>query len=419
MTEKITPPNKNAALGPTSDKNAAPGKTGANKSGHINWSLRILLILVVFLLGSGAGLYFLPVLKDRLPFVANWVQGDGASSAGLENSQLAERVTALEHRLEHRLGQQDAEIESLRMASSAEAPQSPQLAERLDRLEQAALQAEGQKETAKENMSQPDQAGRIDMLLARMSQLEASFIPLSRGLSDTQEARLQRAQLTENAAGQAEKLDQLGQRLDVVERYAARDNSGALLAFRIGELRRKVTSGADFGPEITALKAMTTRGSLAYNSRLNDAVSWLGQHSGGVTTRAKIRDQFDDLIPALIRAGSSHPDDPWWKRAYNSGKNLIMVRKTNDKEAEGLDGIIADAHQKLSQFDLNEALALLKQLPDNVRDALDVWIMRAEIYLQADQEMDRIESLAAAYYLDSEGGNSAVSEPEEQEEAPL
>lgn len=382
-----------------------------------NWSLRILLVLLVFLIGTGAGIYFLPVLKERLPFVANWAQQmDNAGTNNPEVRLLGNKVTILEHQL----AQQNNEIQDLQAAdnnlnnrlgemTTPDTEAGSILMARLDTLEQAQRLAESKK-------TDLSQSARIDMLLNRMSQLEASFVPLSKGLSDAQDARQERRQLSKAMKSQAEILDQISRRLGAVEAYANRDNSGALLAFRIGELRRKVTSGQAFGPEIAALSSMMARGSFTHNNKLNDALSWLSQHKNGVVTKDKIRDQFDNLIPALIRSASRQADDPWWKRAYNNGKNLIMVRKTNPIpedfntknlgtgyfDAESLDGVIASAQKMLARFDLKESLALLSRLPDNIQETLDVWVMRAEIYLRAETELDRIESLAAAYYLDPE-----------------
>ncbi len=429
MTEKKPAPKKTKAENTATEKDArqimaerrarqpkAPPEQAAPKtSGGANWSLRILLVIMVFILGSGAGIYFLPVLKDRIPLLARWTGGENMVPP--EDPQLAGKVSALEDHL----ARQDNDIALLKAAKerieqqltnlpatevATKATTDPLILERLDRLEQARLLAENKTD----DMSQ---SARIDMLLNRMSQLEASFVPLSKGLADAQIARQERSQLSETITSHTERLEQLAGRLDRVEQYAARDNSGALLAFRIGELRRKVTSGQAFGPEIESLKDMISRGSLARNSRLNDAVSWLEQYKGGVATRDKIRDRFDQLIPALIRSESAHADDPWWVRAYNSSKNLIMVRKTRDTDEQSLDDIIARARQMLTRFDLEEALGQLKQLPGNMREILDVWIMQAEIYLRANRELNNIESLAAAYYLDV-GASEAPSEGTDQ-----
>ena len=184
-----------------------------------------------------------------------------------------------------------------------------------------------------------------------------------------------------------------------MEGFAARDTSGVLLAFRIGELRSKVTAGADFGPEIDALKAMMAEGSLAMNDQIQGTIEWLDQHRDGVITAGRLRDRFDDLIPDMIRARSNGTDDPWWKRAYDSSKDLIMVRKTKDIE-DTLDAAIAGARQMLDRFDLKAALDQLKQISGEAGETLNAWIMQAEIYLRAEEELDQLESLTTAYYLD-------------------
>ena len=402
MTEKTSPPKKTdkdareiMAERKSEQKKTAPKKTNPEKYNNTNWSLRILLIVIIFLLGSGATIYFLPALKDRLPVLDKWV---GAVPESKPDPLLTEKITALEKRL----AGQDIDIQALKATSHVPPQTDPLLLERMSKLE-----------LAKDQKDDISQAARIDMMLSRMSQLEASFVPLSKSLAEAQEMRLERSNLAEIAATQTEKLDNIESRLNKVEEFTARDNNGALLVFRIGELRRKVTSGEAYGPEIDALSAMLSKGSLALNSQLTEALEWLNQHRDGVVTGGRLRDQFDEMIPSLIRAQSSYADDPWWQRAYNSTKNLIMVRKTEntaeDSTSDNLDNIITNAHRVLSRLDLKEALILLKQLPDNMREMLNVWIMQVEIYLRADDELDRIESIATGLYMESEKGEETGS----------
>ncbi len=398
MTEKTSPPkkadsNKNARE-IIAERKTNQQQTAPEKADKANWSLRILLIIVIFLLGSSAAIYFLPTLKDRIPVIASWV---GEAPASESDSHLAEKIAALENRLTI----QDADIQALKAADENLSAPDPLLLDRLDKLEQA--------EDKQDDISQ---SARIDMLLGRMSQLEASFVPLSKGLADAQEVRLERSQLATTATEHAEQLSNMETRLSKVEDFAARDNSGALIAFRIGELRRKITSGEPYDAEIDALKAMMSHGSFALDDQITEAISWLSQHKEGIVSADNLRGQFDNLIPTLIRAKSSHIDDPWWTRAYNSTKNLIMVRKTDNTAGENLDNIIAKAHQMLTRLDLKQALTHLEQLPANVREMLEVWIMQAEIYLQAEDELRRLESLTAGYYLEPEA-------PADSEEKPL
>ncbi|MCF6196312.1 MAG: hypothetical protein L3J50_06370, partial [Emcibacter sp.] len=352
-----------------------------------NWPLRILLCLVILLVGAGGTLYFLPQLQERIPVMAEWT-----GTTAPDNGPFIQKLATLESRLDD----QENEIQALKAMPKWAAQPDPTILtaieDRLDSLEQARLQTK----KVEQDMSQ---SARIDMLLSRMGQLEASFVPLSKGLIQAQEARLERSQLADNLTAQNEKLDQIDNRLSKVEGFAARDTSGALLAFRIGELRRKVTSGAAFGPEIDALKAMMAEGSLAMDDQIQATLTWLDQHRDGVMTAGRLRDQFNDLIPDMIRARSNGTDDPWWKRAYDSTRNLIMVRKTKDIE-DTLDAAIAGARQMLDRFDLKAAIDQLKQISGDLGDVLDAWILQAEIYLQAEEELDQLESLTAAYYLD-------------------
>jgi len=389
-----------------------PQSAAVKKSRRTSWTAWGLAIVMIFLTGAGSMLYFLPFLKDRLPVIDQWL--------GEDNSLMPE-ITSLKDRLD----QQEAGLQTLKAAeddlvrrldtlsSAAPAEADPALLTRLDRLEKTvARQAE--KKTAEKKTEDISQSARIDMLLGRMSQLEASFVPLSKGLSDAQDARQERARLGKEMAAQAGRLDRVESRLDKVERYAARDNNGALLAFRIGELRRKITSGQAFGPEISNVKAMISQGSMALNEQLQDSLGWFERHKDGISPPGRLRTSFDALIPALIRAKSAHAHDPWWKRAYNSTRNLVIIRKTARADSTDSDSLIATAQKMLADFDLKDALDRLRQLPQNMRDQLTAWRAQAEIYLQAEDQLERIESLTASYYLSPPPKKAEEKTPEKK-----
>ena len=160
--------------------NATIKATGPKKPGQVNWAMRVLLLLIIFLLGAGATLYFLPVLKERIPLLAQWV-----GSAPSNDPAFAQEID----KLERRVARHEDEITVLKNAKTypVSSEPDPVLLERLDSLEQTVRQAKENKQRSTQDMSQ---SARIDMLLGRMSQLEASFVPLSKGLSDAQTARI-------------------------------------------------------------------------------------------------------------------------------------------------------------------------------------------------------------------------------------
>ncbi|NOZ42797.1 MAG: hypothetical protein GXP02_06495 [Alphaproteobacteria bacterium] len=389
----------------------APGK----KPRPVNLALWVLAVVMVFILGSATVLYFLPTLKDRLPILAKWVGDNNNSAADMAP------LTAKIARIESRLDQQSNIIQTLQTAkdtlsqrldalsnrlsnspsNSLSAAPDPALLARLTKLEQAVTRQTA-KQTTKQTEKQTEtlaQSARIDMLLGRISQLEASFVPLSKGLAEAQDTRRTLSRLMETTTAQSSRLDQLAQRLEAGEAYAARDNNGALLAFRISDLRRRITAGQAYGPEIAAVETMVSHGSLARNDQLRQSISWLGDHKAGVVPPDRLRAQFDALIPAMIRAKSTAEADPWWQRAYHSIKNLVIIRRTDISAATGSDNIIATVRQMLARHDLKMALSRLKQLPDTMQNVLRVWRLQATTYLQAGDQINNIASLTAAYYL--------------------
>ena len=60
-----------------------------------NYALRVLLLLLLFLSGLITGIYFLPALQERLPFIAEWVgENDNTTLAEL-NGKILEQQSAI------------------------------------------------------------------------------------------------------------------------------------------------------------------------------------------------------------------------------------------------------------------------------------------------------------------------------------
>ncbi|WP_339861543.1 hypothetical protein [Paremcibacter congregatus] len=369
-----------------------------------NWSLRALMVLIIFLFGVGVGLYFLPKISDRLPIVAQWIGSDHTPDVVHLRQDIQD--------LKNRLAQQNQALETLKNATDAQnsrlaaleqrpggedaAMAYPDILARVESLEKARLLADTAPQDTTEDKAQ---AARIDMLMGRMSQLESSFVPLSKGLADAQTARLERRELIEANATQNAKLTQLDSRLQHVENYAARDTSGALLAFRIGALRHQISSGKAFADELSDVSSLTEKGSFTFNSGLSDSLGWLSQHQDGIPSAASVTENFDALIPVLIRNADHHADDPWWKRAYHSVTGLIMIRKTTPEGAVSLDQQVSAIQKHLAHGALSEAVTLSRELPQNLQPLLVDWQTQAQTRLQAEQEIARLTRLAASYYL--------------------
>ncbi|MCF8473420.1 MAG: hypothetical protein K9G26_01880 [Emcibacter sp.] len=385
MTEKKKPEEKpkntTKALVETQDKSPEPSP---------NWSLRILLGLVIFLLGSCVTVYFLPVLQDKIPYLDQWVS---------KKNDISPLIGQKISRLEDRLEKQESDIAILKIENSQlndtmsnMSPSDPDLLDRLEKLEQTPSKSQ----KLDQNSSQ---SARIDMLLNRMNQLESSFVPLSKGLSDATDARLERKELTKQTTLQSEQLMLLENRLKKVEAFKAQGNNGILMAFHMGELRRTVSAGLDYNAEVERLVAISAKSPLNLNPEFNDAVNWFRQHKEEIKTPEQLRDHFNDLIPTIMRSATHNKNDSWWKNTYSSLKNLILVRKTGNFEKDSSDYIIAHVQQALNRRDIPDALKQIYLLPENMQATLNAWIISAVAYNECHNNLNHIDGIIADHYL--------------------
>ena len=60
-----------------------------------NFALRALLLLILFLVGVGAGVYFLPTLKERLPVLAKWIGENDTIAITALNEKISSQQLAI------------------------------------------------------------------------------------------------------------------------------------------------------------------------------------------------------------------------------------------------------------------------------------------------------------------------------------
>ncbi|WP_321395545.1 hypothetical protein [Emcibacter sp.] len=390
-------------------------KPSAKPGGKANWSLRILLLLLLFLAGGAVTLYFLPWLEDRLPVITQWTGHSPAATPGLPAD-----LTVLAD-VEKRLDRQDQAIAALEeksrnlnlrlqdLAQAGGAAPSAELLARIEQLEQRPVIQENRPE-AEQDLSQ---AARIDMLLGRMSQLEASFVPLSKNLIEAREAAEERARLFAENTHQNDLLSQLESRLAQVEAFAARGNRGASLAFSLSRLRDKVVSGAAYAKELENFKNQLAGSTLAGNPALQRALATLEEQAQqGLTNAVELREKFEGLIPALIRAEQTTADAGWWQKVKDSFRNLITIRDKDAAGEETFDSLLRSLEENLNALDLEDALALMKKLPNQVQKVLKDWMFDAELWLNSREALAEIEKIAGETLLDNAPARQGAA-PEE------
>lgn len=371
-------------------------KPAAKISTKPNWALRILIILLIFLAGAFAGLYFMPYLKERLPIVASWIGEDNSQSLVALSGQIAAHQTEIDALRQKSLEQDDL-LSQLSVSSAAEIPAD--LIARIEVLEQ------GLSISPEDEQEDNSQSTRIDMLLSRMSQLEASFIPLSRNMIDGAAAEKERQTLSDENASLLSKTSDLESRLLAVETIAAKDNSGLLVNFKIAELKRKLVSGAIYDNELDAITSLTGDGATISDVRFNSSLDYLAEKaSSGIITPDKLRNDFNDLIPQLLSATDVIPAASWWQNMLNSIGNLVTIRKTDGTSyvESGLDGSISTIESLISRGDFNAALNIIPTLPGGAQALLANWEADTSRWAASEEALSELEIIAAESYLRTE-----------------
>lgn len=363
-----------------------------------NFALRALLLLILFLVGVGAGVYFLPILKERLPVLAQWIGENDTIAITALNEKISSQQLAI-NQLTGQTADQERRLNQLSNTSDLILPSD--LEGRLIALEEG-LSIERPDMTPAIDTSQ---SSRIDMLLSRMSQLEASFIPLSKNMIDGAAAQKEREALQEENLSLSEKITFLENRLETLEAQAARDNTGLLLNMKIAELKKKVVSGEVYEKELETVKRLIENGSLNANIAVSDALEKLERFAAsGLVTPEQLKRSFNGFIPNLITANNIDASASWWQNTLRKLQNMITVRKTDATahDEKTIDGLIVDIESWLDNADLQSVLQVVETLPNSLQQLLGEWKMDIENWLYGEEAIETLESIAAESYLVSD-----------------
>ena len=415
--EKKAAPDKPDTLNePKNDQKKETGfKTGAtvgkpttkaeplkSKQKKANWSLRILGVILIFIIGAITSIYYMPALKQRLPIVAGWIGENGSGDITLIQQRLSEQqieIEALKTRangLENSLSQLSAVLVSGPDEVAAD------LEDRISALEQKINSLPEPVETKAVTVQDTSQSARIDMLLSRMSQLEASFVPLSQNMIYAARADKERQGLIEENANMGEKIAALETRLQAVEQVANQDNSGLLLNLKIAALKRRIISGDAYATELEAVRELATENNLASNETFKEAFDSLSATADiGLKTPDQLKQLFNDLIPEILNSRGMDEQASWWQNTLNRIKNLITVRKTDGTSYsdKGMDTTINDAENWLRDSNIKEALDAVKKLPAASQSLLEAWKRDAQNRIDSEEMINKLETIAEDSYL--------------------
>ena len=340
----------------------------ANVQKTIRRPKRLFLVFLVFIFGAALSIYFMPVLKERLPILAWWV--DKASSSNLAN-------------VNRSLLKQQAEIKTIKTKTS----------------------------DIEMRLNQPAQ--NLPALELRIKALEKNFRSLSKATHENKVNSFEKSPLktdpffTKEPLGSdrdqiTESIAQIEKRIIHLERVAEKDTSVPLLNLKIAELKSILFAGLPYSAEFQTVRHLTENGSLSKAPNLLMALDHLSASASmGIRTVAQIRNDFNTLIPELLKTANLDETASWWQNTLTGIKNIITVRniKGTSSNDNGIDNFIARIEAELKAANVTAALILVAQLPASTITPLDQWVLEAKNWLQAEGAMRTLETAAAELYL--------------------
>jgi len=299
------------------------------------------------------GYYALGNFRDRLPFVSETSAeqikaaqdslakriSEVADNSGDARAQLADRIAALDTRTEG-LAQTDEEAIAT-------------LTARVDTLEQ-------QLQTATDTTDETARAARIADVSQRLAALEESISTLRASLDEV------RAQSQENVA-------------------AARASA---LAVALMNLRSAVHGGGAYAAALQTVRDLSTE-PLETNALTASA-------EDGVPTLRELRARFPRYANNALDAVGATGDDSIIGQIVESARSVVNVRPVGEIEGDTPSAIIARMENRLKAGDLQGVVAQSDQLSGEAAVQLLPWIEQVKTRINADKELDALESRALA-----------------------
>lgn len=219
----------------------------------------------------------------------------------------------------------------------------------------------------------------IETVRAAQASFQSAIATASGGaqqaLTQAQQASAQVQQATTQSQAVASRLDAVGPRLDALKKQIE-DASAAATQFNraaaglvvLSTFREAVVSGRPFATELGAAKA-----TLGANAAQLDAFAAIAPD--GFAPPAKLAERLAKEGAAAIGAAAPPPADApvsLVDRLMASAESLVKVRPASGPGAVDAESVLATAVGLVKTGQLDEALRVLKQLPDAVQARLAV-----------------------------------------------
>ena len=360
MTTDQTPGEAIAPRPPANDSTAPLARR------RISWRVALALLVALDL----DAVLVLPAARTWIPGLDGFLGSEGTTDTAVEEELAAfdSALTSLAQRLEAH----DQRLSNIAEEVLGHGSSLNDLDRRLGALEERAgiIPPAGGVRTSTANV-----VTRIEMLAARVSQLESAFVPLRDRAQDAIDAA---DALKDQLAAQ----DRLGalvagleQRIAGLEQSAAADGRGAIIAIAFSALRDVANRGRPFSVEYETLHGLLSESSREELAAALRAIAPFA--ASGAPPLAVLRAQFGDAIPGLLEAARTAVDATWWQRFGARLASLVTVRPVGEVAGAEPRAVMARLERRLLGNDLAGALREFTALPEGARRAAEPWAAEA------------------------------------------
>ena len=176
-----------------------------------------------------------------------------------------------------------------------------------------------------------------------------------------------------------------------VRRVGGASNETGTLIVALGQLRRAIQDGAAYRAAFDAAKALAKD-----RKEFEPALAMLAARADqGVPTAAQLRQRFDRLSVAVLRAAAAaKPDADVWDRIWARLSTLVTVRRVGEVAGESAASALSRAEAALARGDLAEAAKQLGALTGPARAAAEGWLADARARLVTEAALAELERAA-------------------------
>ncbi|MBK1697029.1 uroporphyrinogen-III synthase [Rhodovibrio salinarum] len=340
-------------------------------------------------------------VQDRLEDVGQTAQqaADTAESAAQQTQSATGGATA-------GTGSEGAEGGGQQVAQLRE--QVDQLSSRLDqattRLETLASRVEGGGASTSAATGSAESGGggesaqRLDTLASRVDELSSQVEQVSQTAATRETAQ----SLTDRLNALESETQQLAQQQQAARASADGGAGSAAKALAVAELRDALRFSSPFAQQLQAARQV-----VAGDSALSEALDQLQPMAAeGVPTRAELSSAFDRAAAEAVAADMGASQDGMLGGVLRRLNDVITVRRV-DASAEGdsVDARLARAQNKLAAGNLQEAVAIVEQLPDPALGEMQSWLDQANSRLAAETALSELSSQLMSEIAGSATGN--------------